>query len=110
MAGKLHVENLSHSIDSEDLDRLFAPYGTVHLAEVMVDPRTGQSTGVALVEMESDAEAEAAIVALNGVRCCGRVLAVGWSTAGEETAAGHPRMFMPMNTSPETAPEHPGPH
>jgi RNA recognition motif-containing protein len=104
---KLRVMNLSRTIDREGPERLFSPYGTVHGAEVVMEARTGTSTGVGLVEMGSDTQAEAAVVGLHHSQHCGRVLTVGWSTAAEETASGHPRMYTPMNI-PADAPPHRG--
>ena len=101
MRNTLHVGNLSRSFDDLDLERLFAAYGTVKLAEVRVDPLTGLGTGDALVEMGSDREADAAAAALHGVECCDHVLSVTRSTAAEETSAGRPRMFTPMDTPGE---------
>ena len=75
------------------------------VAEVQVDG--DQSLGI--VEMRSAVEARAAAAALHGSHYNRRVLHVGRSTAAEETAAGHPRMFTAMNAgdAPSAeAPEH----
>lgn len=100
---KLRVANLSRTVNRDGLERMFAPYGAVRGAEVVIEPQTGTSTGVGLVEMESDAQAEAAVAGLHHSQHCGRVLTVAWSTAAEETASGHPRMYMPMNIPADAA-------
>ena len=76
MGKKLYVGNLSYDVSSSDLEALLAPHGTVQSAEVIMDRSTGQSKGFGFVEMDSDAEAQAAIAALNGQEKGGRALKV----------------------------------
>src|SRR5262249_23279919 len=59
---------------SSTLEQMFAPYGTVQSAQVITDRDTGRSKGFGFVEMSSDAEAQAAIAALNGTEKDGRTL------------------------------------
>ena len=65
MGRKLYVGNLSFSIDSAGLERLFSEYGKVESASVVTDRESGRSRGFGFVEMSSNEEAEAAINALN---------------------------------------------
>jgi hypothetical protein len=51
--------------------------------------------------MLSDADAEEACEALNGAEFHGAHLEVRPARASEETAAGHARMFEPMNMPDE---------
>ena len=76
MGKKLYIGNLSYDVSSSDLETLLAAHGTVRSAEVISDRTTGQSKGFGFVEMDSDAEAEAAIAALNGQQQGGRALTV----------------------------------
>jgi len=62
---KLHVGNLPHSVSSSDLQEWFTPFGTVLSAQVIQDREMGRSKGFGFVEMETDAQAEAAIQGLN---------------------------------------------
>jgi len=62
----LHVSGLSHRVDSRELGNHFAAIGRVQKAQVMRDPHTHESRGFGFVTMESAAEADAAIAALNG--------------------------------------------
>ena len=62
----IYVGNLDYGVSSDELRALFEPFGAVTLAEVQVKSRTGQSRGFGLVEMPNEAEAKAAIAALNG--------------------------------------------
>ena len=66
MGKKLYVGNLSYEVSNSDLEALLTPYGTVLSAEVITDRSTGRSKGFGFVEMDSPAEAQAAIAALDG--------------------------------------------
>ena len=76
MGSKLYVGNLSYTATSSDLEQLCSPHGTVQSAEVIQDRDTGRSKGFGFVQMGSDAEATAAIAALNGQEQDGRALTV----------------------------------
>jgi RNA recognition motif-containing protein len=76
MGKKLYVGNLSYDVDSSALEALFSAHGTVQSAQIISDRDTGRSKGFGFVEMGSDAEAQAAISALNGQENNGRALTV----------------------------------
>ena len=76
MGKKLYVGNLSYEVDSSQLQEMFTPHGTVESAEIISDRDTGRSKGFGFVQMGSDAEATAAITALNGQEHGGRSLTV----------------------------------
>ncbi len=84
MAKKLYVGNLPHSTTENELQGLFASYGNVMSAQVIVDRDTGRSKGFGFVEMSSDSEAQAAIDALNGQEFGGRPLTVNEARPREE--------------------------
>ena len=84
MGSKLYVGNLSYNTNSSDLEQLFAQHGTVQSAEVIQDRETGRSKGFGFVQMGSDAEAQAAIDALNGQQHDGRNLTVNEAKPREE--------------------------
>ena len=88
MGKKLYVGNLSYNVSSSDLENLFAPFGTVESAEVVMDRETGRSKGFGFVEMGSDAEAQAAIQGLNGQEHDGRALKVNEAKPREERGGG----------------------
>ena len=88
MGRKLYVGNLSYDVDSSALQTLFAAHGTVDSAEVIADRDTGRSKGFGFVEMSSDAEAQAAIAALNGQDNGGRALTVNEAKPKEKRAGG----------------------
>ncbi|PAT32271.1 RNA-binding protein [Vandammella animalimorsus] len=76
MGNKLYVGNLPYSVRDEELEQTFSPYGTVVSAKVMMERDTGRSKGFGFVEMGSDAEAQAAINAMNGQSMGGRSVVV----------------------------------
>ena len=76
MGNKLYVGNLAYSVRDDDLQQQFAEFGTVTSAKVMMDRDTGRSKGFGFVEMGTDAEALAAIEAMNGQPLQGRALTV----------------------------------
>jgi RNA recognition motif-containing protein len=88
MGKKLYCGNLGYNVSSNDLDQLFAPYGTVKSAEVINDRDTGRSKGFGFVEMSSDNEALAAISAVNGTEHDGRTLTVNEAKPREPRSGG----------------------
>lgn len=76
MAKKLFVGNLPWSATNDDLQNMFAQHGTVTSATIITDKMTGRSRGFGFVEMENDAEADAAIAAVNGQDIGGRKIMV----------------------------------
>jgi RNA recognition motif-containing protein len=76
MGQRLYVGNLKYSVTSEQLGELFARFGQVSSAEVLIDRETGRSRGFGFVEMPDDDEARAAIEALDGRDQDGRRLTV----------------------------------
>jgi cold-inducible RNA-binding protein len=88
MGKKLYVGNLSYNVTSSDLEALCAAHGTVESAEVIQDRETGRSKGFGFVEMGSDAEAQAAIQALNGQQHDGRALTVNEAKPREPRSGG----------------------
>jgi len=72
----IYVGNLSFHTDDEGLRSVFAEYGEVASAKVIMDRETDRSRGFAFVEMNNDSEASAAIEALDGAEVDGRNLRV----------------------------------
>src|SRR5436190_16920092 len=88
MGSKLYVGNLSYNTTGSDLEQLFAAHGQVSSAEVIADRDTGRSKGFGFVQMGSDAEAQAAIAALNGKEFDGRALTVNEAKPREDRPRG----------------------
>jgi RNA recognition motif-containing protein len=88
MQNKLFVRNISYKLTEEELRETFEPYGEVISAAIPKDRDTGRSRGFAFVEMKSQAEAEAAITALNNREVHGREMFVAFSESKARTTAG----------------------
>src|SRR5437660_12856773 len=88
MGKKLYVGNMSYDVDSSALEQMFAAHGTVESAQIITDRDTGRSKGFGFVEMSSDAEAQAAIAAMNGQEHGGRALTVNEAKPREERPRG----------------------
>jgi len=88
MGKKLYVGNLSYNVDQAALEQMFAAHGTVESAQIITDRDSGRSKGFGFVEMSSDAEAQAAIAALNGQENGGRPLTVNEAKPREERPRG----------------------
>jgi len=71
-------------MQDRDLQELFAEYGTVTSAKIVTDRESGRSKGFGFVEMSTDAEAQAAITALNGQEINGRALTVNEARPKED--------------------------
>jgi RNA recognition motif-containing protein len=84
----LYVGNLSYDVSASALEQLFSDHGTVESAQIIEDRSTGRSKGFGFVEMSSDAEAEAAISALNGQEVEGRALTVNEAKPRESRGGG----------------------
>jgi len=84
----LYVGNLPWSTTTEDLNAMFQPFGTVARAQIVMDRETGRSRGFGFVEMANQAEAEAAIAALNNQDMNGRPLTVNIAKPRESGGGG----------------------
>lgn len=76
MAKKLYVGGVPYSSTDQSLKDAFSKAGNVTSATIIMDKMTGRSKGFGFVEMETDAEAQAAIDMFNGKDFEGRTLTV----------------------------------
>ncbi len=88
MGKKLYVGNLTYNVNESDLEALFSQFGSVQSAQIIVDRDTNRSKGFGFVEMGSDAEAQAAIQALDGRDHDGRNLTVNEAKPREPRSGG----------------------
>lgn len=84
MATKLYVGKLAYATTEETLKNLFAEYGNVVSAQLIMDRDSGQSKGFGFVEMENDTEAQAAIKELDGKEVDGRAIVVNVARPRED--------------------------
>ncbi len=76
MGDRLYVSGLPYAVTEAQLHDLFAGHGTVASARIITDRFSGRSRGFGFVEMGSEAEARAAMEALDGTELQGRMLKV----------------------------------
>jgi RNA recognition motif-containing protein len=86
----IYVGNLPKEITNEELQKLFAQYGTVESARVMNDRMSGEPRGFGFVEMPDHNEAEGAMQKLNGFDLKGRALVVNEARDRRPTGGGRP--------------------
>ena len=72
----IYIGNLSYEVNQEDLNEVFTEYGTVTRVHIPTDRETGRVRGFAFVEMESEADEDKAIQALDGAEWMDRSLKV----------------------------------
>ncbi len=72
----IYVGNLSYEINQQDLNEVFGEYGTVKRVHIPTDRETGRVRGFAFVEMESEADEDKSIEALDGAEWMDRSLKV----------------------------------
>ena len=68
----IYVSNLGFTVDREQLEKFFSPYGLVASVNVILDRLTNRSRGFAFVQMRDNDAAEKAIRELNGAILDGR--------------------------------------
>src|SRR5437870_586319 len=77
MGKRLYVGNLPYQCDEAQLRALFEQEGRqVEEVKIVTDRETGRPRGFAFVELATDAQAQAAVTALNGKPFGGRPLTV----------------------------------
>ena len=83
----IFVRNLDPQTTEAQLRDLFAAYGTVKSVTIVNDRDTGQSRGLAFVEMGENSEALSAIDSLNGFRLNDRALRLNEARAKDKLDA-----------------------
>lgn len=91
---KLFVGNLPFSLTEQQMQDHFAAHGAVTSARIIVDRESGRSRGFGFVEMSDDAQARAAIAALDGQPLNGRQIRVS-EAKPQENGGGGPRRRGP---------------
>jgi len=88
---RVHVSNLSWSVDDATLKEKFSAVGTVTEAHIVTIQRTGRSKGFGFVTFANESEAQAAVDTLHDTDHDGRQIRVGISTStGVKTKTDFP--------------------
>jgi RNA recognition motif-containing protein len=91
MLNKLFVAGLSYSATDSAVEQLFAQYGKVLSAKVIMDKYTGQGKGFGFVEMSTPEEAKIAMDKLNNSQFLERTLVVKEAKPQENRTGGFQR-------------------
>lgn len=79
----IYVGNLPYSTTNEEMNALFSQYGKVHSVKLINDRESGRPKGFGFVEMD-DAEAQAAMSALDNTNFNGRTIRVNEANARKQ--------------------------
>ena len=85
---KMYVGNLSFDTTKEDLESIFAEFGTVTDTHIPQDRESGRPRGFAFVTMDSKEGMNAAIEALDGQEIDGRTVKVNEARPREDRGGG----------------------
>ncbi|MEO0869335.1 MAG: RNA-binding protein, partial [Cyanobacteria bacterium J06642_11] len=84
----VYVGNLSYEVTREDIQGVFAEYGTVKRVSLPMDRETDRPRGFAFVDMSEDAEETAVIEALDGAEWMGREMKVNKARPRDNSGGG----------------------
>jgi len=84
----IFVAKMNYDTRVDELEDLFAEYGTVDSAKIITDRDTGRSKGFGFVEMPNDDEGLNAIEALNDTELDGRRIVVKKATPKSDNGGG----------------------
>jgi RNA recognition motif-containing protein len=84
----IYVANIPWKASEEDLKGLFAEYGEVDSAKIILDKFTQRSRGFGFIEMKDDTAARTAIDNLNGADFMGKNLVVNEARPREQRSGG----------------------
>ena len=87
----IYIGNLSYGVTDQELQELFAQFGSVTECKIITDRDTGRSKGFGFVEMANQAEGEEAIKQLDGKEINGRNIKVNVTKPREERPRRGPR-------------------
>ena len=80
----LYVGNMSYDMSEQDLEQVFAEFGSVVSVKIITDRDTGRAKGFGFVEMETAEAGQEAIKNLDGKEVAGRNLRVNEAKPREE--------------------------
>ncbi|MEN9217591.1 RNA-binding protein [Synechococcus sp. C9] len=80
----IYIGNLNYRVTKEDIQEVFAEYGSVKNVVLPMDRETGRMRGFAFVEMNEDDQEDKAITELDGAEWMGRQLRVNKARPKED--------------------------
>jgi RNA recognition motif-containing protein len=83
----IYVGNLSYEVTEGGLSEVFAEYGAIKRVQIPTDRETGRVRGFAFVEMQSEADEDKAIEALDGAEWMERTLKVNKAMPREDRSS-----------------------
>jgi RNA recognition motif-containing protein len=81
---KVYVGNLSYSVTTDELRKIFTEFGEVVDATVITDKMSGRSKGFGFVEYGEEEMAQKAVDEMNGKEVDGRKLVVNFARPPRE--------------------------
>ena len=84
----IYVGNLSFDETEASLEAAFSAHGEVTSARIITDRESGRSRGFGFVDMNDQAQGQAAIAALSGTSVNGRDLTVNEARPREDRGGG----------------------
>ena len=93
MEKKLYVGNISYRATEEDLKKKFGEIGDCVAVTLVYDRFSGESKGIAFVEMATEEQAQAAIKKLNHTALYGRGIVVGYAHTRQERDTRRKRRY-----------------
>jgi RNA recognition motif-containing protein len=75
----VYISNLSYQRDRNGLKSIFSKFGAIRHIKIIVEPKSGQSRGMAFVEMATPAQAKLAIESLNQQIIDRRTVKASWA-------------------------------
>ncbi|AFZ47215.1 RNP-1 like RNA-binding protein [Cyanobacterium stanieri PCC 7202] len=85
----IYVGNLSYDVTEAHLTSAFADFGAVKRVYLPTDRETGRMRGFGFVEMDTEAEEDAAIEALDGAEWMGRDMKVNKAKPRENNRSSY---------------------
>ena len=80
----IYVSNLGFGVETENLEKIFAPYGEVTSVKIITDKVTNRSRGYGFIQMTDREAGEKAIRELSGSMLEGRSLKLNEAREREE--------------------------
>lgn len=85
---RIYIGNLPYDVSEDELKQQFSTFGSVTDVSIPKDKDSGRSKGFGFIEMPNQAEAQAAVAALNSKPFKDRTLTVSEARPREERSGG----------------------